>query len=103
MADMLLRNTSTGAFQASYVSGNTIVGATQLGTVGTEWNFAGIGNFHGTSSLSDLMLRNSSSGAFELYQVVAAACCRAIRWGQSATVFRSKASASSPRAARPRC
>jgi hypothetical protein len=70
MADMLLRNTSTGAFQASYVSGNNIVGATQLGTVGTEWNFAGIGNFDGTGSLSELMLRNNSSGGFERYQLV---------------------------------
>ena len=37
--------------------------------MGTNWNFAGIGDFDGVSNLSELLLRNSSSGAFELYQV----------------------------------
>jgi len=69
VGDMLLRNASTGAFEACYVNGNSVVGATLLGTVGNERNFAGLGNFGGIGSLSELMLRNVSSGAFERYQV----------------------------------
>jgi hypothetical protein len=64
-----LRNSSTGAFQAYYISGNNIVGSTNVGAVGLEWNFAGIGNFDGASSLSELLLRNVNSGSFELYHV----------------------------------
>ena len=59
----------TGGFEAYYISNNNITGATLAGTVGTNWNFAGTGDFDGQSTLSELLLRNSSSGAFELYQV----------------------------------
>src|SRR5262249_60062106 len=69
VGDMLLRNASTGAFEACYVNGNSVVGASLVGTVGNERNFAGLGNFGGIGSLSELMLRNVSSGAFERYQV----------------------------------
>ena len=33
--DMLLRNSSTGAFDAYYISGNSITGTALVGTVGT--------------------------------------------------------------------
>src|SRR5262249_58962600 len=68
-SDMLLRNSSTGAFEAYYVSGNNITNAALVGTVGLDWHFAGIGGFDGASSLSELMLRNASSGSFELYRI----------------------------------
>jgi hypothetical protein len=67
---MLLRNSSTGAFQAYYISNNNITGSASVGTVGLDWNFAGTGNFDGASSLSELLLRNAGSGSFELYHVV---------------------------------
>ena len=34
--DMLLRNSSTGAFDAYYISGNSITGTALIGTVGTQ-------------------------------------------------------------------
>ena len=68
-SDMLLRNTSTGGFEAYYISNNNITNASLIGTVGTDWNFAGTGDFDGQSSLSELLLRNAASGSFELYQV----------------------------------
>ena len=37
--------------------------------MGSNFGFAGIGDFDGQSSLSEMLLRNSSSGSFELYQV----------------------------------
>jgi hypothetical protein len=66
---MLFRNSSTGAFEAYYISNNNITNAALVGTVGVDWNFAGIGDFDNASSLSELMLRNASSGSFELYRV----------------------------------
>ena len=68
-SDMLLRNSSTGGFEAYYISGNNIANAANVGTVGMNWNFAGTGNFDGQSSLSEMLLRNGASGSFELYQV----------------------------------
>ena len=37
--DMLLRNSSTGAFDAYYISGNSITGTALVGTVGTQLEF----------------------------------------------------------------
>jgi hypothetical protein len=68
-SDMLLRNASTGAFVAYYVTADTVTSSAPVGTVGTNFSFAGIGDFDGMSGLSELLLRNSASGAFELYQV----------------------------------
>ena len=42
--DMLLRNSPTGAFDAYYISGNSITGTALVGTVGLNWNFAGTGD-----------------------------------------------------------
>ena len=68
-SDMLLRNSSTGAFDAYYISGDSITGTALVGTVELSWNYAGTGDFDGTSTLTELLLRNSTSGAFELYHI----------------------------------
>ena len=44
---MLLRDSSSGAFTAEYISGNSITGSAVVGTVGLNWNFSGTGNFDG--------------------------------------------------------
>ena len=67
--DMLLRNSSTGAFEAYYIANNTITGVGPGRNGRHQLNFAGTGDFDGQSSLSELLLRNAASGAFELYQV----------------------------------
>ena len=54
---MLLRN-----------SNNQLTGAAFIGTVGLDWQFAGIGPVHGAGE-SDLVLRNKNSGAFEVYDI----------------------------------
>ena len=93
---MLLRNTSTGAFEAYYISNNNITGAAVVGTVGTNWNFAGTGDFDGASSLSELLLRNSRSGSFELYQVASGGVLSGSSVAAVGNNSRSKASATSP-------
>jgi hypothetical protein len=66
---MLLRNSSTGAFEVYDISNNKITGSASLGTIGLSWNISGFGNFDGAGGLTEMMLRNSSTGAFELYHI----------------------------------
>jgi hypothetical protein len=40
-----------------------------LGTVGLDWQFSGIGNFSGTPGGSDLLLRNVNTGGLEVYNI----------------------------------
>jgi hypothetical protein len=66
--DMLLRNKNTGGLELYDISNNQITGAFFLGTVGLDWEFAGIGPIHAPGS-SDLVLRNVNTGAFEVYDI----------------------------------
>ena len=45
-----------------------LTGAAFIGTVGLDWQFAGIGPVHGAGE-SDLVLRNKNTGAFEVYDI----------------------------------
>ena len=47
---------------------NTLSGAAFIGTVGLDWQFAGIAAANGAGT-SDLVLRNVNSGAFEVYDI----------------------------------
>ena len=49
--------------------GNAITSASNLGTVGLDFQVAGFGPFHGPGT-SDMMLRNVNTGQFELYDIV---------------------------------
>jgi hypothetical protein len=50
------------------INNNQLTGAAFIGTVGLDWQFAGIGPVHGPRE-SDLVLRNKNSGAFEVYDI----------------------------------
>src|SRR5262249_5637739 len=47
---------------------NQITGASVLGTVGLEWQFAGVAPIH-AAGVSDLILRNVNTGQFEVYDI----------------------------------
>ena len=47
---------------------SNITGAAFIGTVGLDWQFAGIAPVHAPGA-SDLVLRNVNSGAFEVYDI----------------------------------
>src|SRR5262249_32868611 len=47
---------------------NALVGSAFLGTVGLDWQFAGVAPVHGPGK-SDLVLRNVISGAFQVYNI----------------------------------
>jgi hypothetical protein len=67
-ADMILRHGADGIYGIWNIGSNAILGAYQLGQVGIDWQFAGLGGFNG-SDTSDMLLRNSTTGGFELYDI----------------------------------
>jgi hypothetical protein len=50
------------------LNNNQLTGAAFIGTVGLDWQFAGIAAANGAGT-SDLVLRNVNSGAFEVYDI----------------------------------
>jgi hypothetical protein len=50
------------------INNNQLTNAAFIGTVGLEWQFAGIAPVHGPGA-SDLVLRNVNTGAFEVYDI----------------------------------
>ena len=50
------------------INNNQLTGAAFIGTVGLDWQFAGIAAANGAGA-SDLVLRNVHSGAFEVYDI----------------------------------
>src|SRR6202040_1823922 len=73
--DMLMRNSSTGAFEYYDISHNVITAAGSLavtypmGTVASQWTVAGFGDFSGNANETDMLMLNSNTGAFEVYDI----------------------------------
>jgi hypothetical protein len=63
-----LRNSKTGGLEVYDIANNQLSGAAFIGTVGLDWQFAGIAPIHAPGA-SDLVLRNANSGAFEVYDI----------------------------------
>jgi hypothetical protein len=66
--DLMLRNNKTGGMVIYDISNNQITNAVFIGTVGLDWQFAGIAPIHSPGA-SDLVLRNKNTGAFEVYDI----------------------------------
>ena len=66
--DLLLRNSNTGGLEVYNINNNQLTSAAFIGTVGLDWQFAGIAPIHAAGA-SDLVLRNVNSGAFEVYDI----------------------------------
>jgi hypothetical protein len=62
------RNVYTGGLEVYDVNNNQLTGAAFLGTIGLDWQFAGIAPIHAAGA-SDLVLRNVTTGAFEVYDI----------------------------------
>ena len=84
-ADMMVRNTTTGAFEIYDVSNNNFTSGFSLGAVGPEWAFAGFGDFSSRAGETDMLLRNSNTGAFEIYDISNDAITSAAPMGQVGT------------------
>jgi parallel beta-helix repeat protein len=62
VADILWRNTSTGANALWFMNGITIISQNALATISSSsWNVAGVGDFDGDGK-SDILWRNASTG-----------------------------------------
>jgi hypothetical protein len=66
---MILRNSTTGAFEIYDIKNNAITAASSPGTVGLNFQVAGFGAFHAAGA-SDMVLRNANTGEFEVYDIV---------------------------------
>jgi hypothetical protein len=66
--DLLLRNVNTGGLILYDIANNQITDAFFLGTIGLDWQFAGVAPIHAAGA-SDLVLRNVNTGAFEVYDI----------------------------------
>jgi hypothetical protein len=58
----------TGGMVIYDINNNQIANAVFIGTVGLEWQFAGIAPIHSPGA-SDLVLRNVNTGQFEVYDI----------------------------------
>ena len=67
-ADMILRHSADGKYEIYDIGNNTILTAFQLGQVGTDWRFVGLGGFFGNDT-TDMLLRSASTGGFEVYDI----------------------------------
>jgi hypothetical protein len=54
-ADMILRHSTDGLYEIYDIGNNAILAGYQLGQVGTDWQFAGLGGFQ-TSHTTDMLL-----------------------------------------------
>src|SRR5262249_43157496 len=66
--DLLLRNSNTGGLEVYNIANHQLTGAAFIGTVGLDWQFAGIAPVHAAGA-SDLILRNVNTGQFEVYDI----------------------------------
>ena len=66
--DMVMRDTNTGGMELYNIANNQITGATFLGTVGLDWQFAGVAPIDAAGA-SDLVLRSINTGKFEVYDI----------------------------------
>ena len=64
----MLRNVNTGGLEVYDINNNQLTGSAFIGTVGLDWQFAGIAAANGAGT-SDLVLRNVNTGAFEVYDI----------------------------------
>ena len=65
---MILRDSNTGGLEVYDINNNQITGAAFIGTVGLDWQFAGIAPVHAPGA-SDLVLRNVNTGGLEVYNI----------------------------------
>jgi len=66
-ADMIARE-GDGVFEIYDIGNNMISAGYQLGQVGMDWQFAGLGGFFGGDT-TDMLLRNGNTGGFEVYDI----------------------------------
>jgi hypothetical protein len=67
-ADLILRDGGNGIYEIYDLGNKQILEGYPLGQVGTDYVFAGLGDFNGADT-TDMLLRSSSATAFEVYDI----------------------------------
>jgi hypothetical protein len=80
-ADMMLRNTTTGALELYDVNNNNFTAGFSVGQVGPEWSVSGFGAFSSRPGETDMLMRNGI-GQFEIYDISNNAITSAAPMGQ---------------------
>jgi hypothetical protein len=70
-SDMLLRNSTSGEFQAYEIVDNNVISSNSMGAVGSNWQVMGFGIFGPFSGPgeTDMMLRDANTGDLEAYDI----------------------------------
>jgi hypothetical protein len=66
---MIMSNTRTGSMVLYDISNDQITSAYVIGTVGLDWQFAGLAPVRAAGT-SDFVLRNVNTGAFQVYWLI---------------------------------
>jgi len=102
-ADMILRasnsSPSRGLYEIYDIGNNSLLAAFQLGQVGTDWQFVGLGAFFG-SDTTDMLLRSASRAALKSTTSATISSPTPRSWGRWDWIARSWASAISRAAAK---
>lgn len=69
MADILWRDSKTGALVQWTMDGKLIITGTSLGTVKTEWDVSGTGDFNADGT-DDILWRNGSNGSLVIWNMM---------------------------------
>ena len=68
-ADMILRaSRAVSQYEIYDIGNNSLLAGYDLGQIGNNWQYAGLGRFFG-SDTTDMLLRNGGTGGFEVYDI----------------------------------
>jgi autotransporter-associated beta strand protein len=67
-AVMIMSHGADGQYGIYDLGNNAILADYPLDQVGTDWQFAGLGDFNGADS-SDMLMRNTNTGGFEVHNI----------------------------------
>ena len=80
-ADMVMRNSGTGALEIYDIGNNALLGAAGMGKVGLDWKVSGFGGFSGRAGEGDMLMRNTNTGALYVYDIANNALISAFSMG----------------------
>jgi hypothetical protein len=80
-ADLVMRNSGTGALEIYDIGNNAMLGAAGMGAVGLDWKTAGFGGFSGRAGEGDMLMRNTKTGALYVYDIANNALISAFAMG----------------------
>ena len=66
---MIMRDSNTGNLNYFDIQHNQIVGAGSMGSIGTNWQVFGLGDFSGNPGETDMIMRDSNTGNLDYFDI----------------------------------